>query len=113
MDAINMPRENHSRGEWCAPNSAAARRRARLAARLPEMRLPAGKLREKADLIRCERAAKYASPAGGVQTVWGRSDSTAITSIVNGCDRRVPRNRLRKRRAVASAAAASASSDYR
>jgi hypothetical protein len=35
-----------------------------LAARLSEMHSPAGRLREKADLIRRERAAKYASAVG-------------------------------------------------
>src|SRR5688500_17770067 len=59
--------------------------RSPLAARLSEIRSPAGRLREKADLISRQRVAKSASPSGSVHTVWRRSSSTTTASIVNGC----------------------------
>ena len=42
--------------------------RSPLAARLPEIRSPAGRLRENTDLISRQRVAKLASPSGSVHT---------------------------------------------
>ncbi len=97
MDGINMPREIILVANAVLPIASLPDAAFAFDGAAVRMRSQVGRLREMADLVRRERAAKYASAARSVRTVWRRS----------GSNHTIDRERMRPPRRAKYAAQAS------